>query len=118
MKVHFDFDYVPASQDDIHRRLMNWARWVRVRPHGWAVHPMFRQAQSNSRQWHPPEITTPVDTLDAVEVEKEISAMPHKYKTALRWNYVWRNSPVKIAKSLEVSKDALFDLVIDARNML
>ena len=118
VKTHIDFDYVPDNQLQIHAMLVNWARWVKVRPHGCAVHPMFRQAQSNARQWHPPEIQTPVNTIQADEVEKAISAMPHKHKTALRWAYVWRDSPVKVAKSLAVNKEMLFDLLIDGRNML
>ena len=118
MKVSIDFDYVPSNQHDADKRLVNWARWVTVRPHGWHAAPMFRQAQSNSRQWHPPEIKDPVNSLDALEVENAVSALPDKHKMALRWFYVYKGSPVKLARNLAVTLDALFDLIIDARSML
>ena len=118
MKVSIDFDYVPSNQAEIDKRLVNWERWVKVRPHGWHTAPMFRQAQSNSRQWHPPEIKDPVDSLDAVVIEKAVSALPDKHRIALRWFYVFKGSPVKLARSLGLTLDALFDLIIDARSML
>mgnify|MGYP003528372733 FL=1 len=118
MKVSIDFDYVPSNQHDADKRLVNWARWVTVRPHGWHTAPMFRQAQSNSRQWHPPEIKDPVNSLDALEVENAVSALPDKHKMALRWFYVYKGSPVAMARALAVSKQGLADLVEAGRTLL
>lgn len=118
MRETIDFDYVPDEQRPTHDRLLNWSRWVTVRPHGWAVAPMFKQAQSNSRQWHAPDAVIPVDTLDAVRVEKAVSAMPRKHRDALRWHYVHKHSPIKAAHSLAVSKSGLYELVVNARYML
>jgi DNA-directed RNA polymerase specialized sigma24 family protein len=115
---HIDFDYVPEYQKVIDSRLRNWQRWVSVRPGGWKVHPMFRQAQSNSRQWHQPEIKDEIDILDAQLVEKYVSELPNKQRTAIRWFYVFRNSPVKTAKTLAVNKYELQQLVIEARDGL
>ena len=118
MKVSIDFDYVPSNQAEIDKRLVNWERWVKVRPHGWHTAPMFRQAQSNSRQWHPPEIKDPVNSLDALEVENAVSALPDKHKMALRWFYVYKGSPVAMARALAVSKQGLADLVEAGRTLL
>ena len=118
MKVSIDFDYVPSNQAEIDKRLVNWERWVKVRPHGWHTAPMFRQAQSNSRQWHPPEIKDPVDSLDAVVIEKAVSALPDRHRMALRWFYVFKGSPVAMARALGVSKQGLADLVEAGRAML
>jgi flagellar L-ring protein precursor FlgH len=51
-----DYNHVAAHHEAIHARLVNWRRWVTVRPHGWATAPMFRMYQSKSRQWHAPDI--------------------------------------------------------------
>ena len=118
MKVSIDFDYVPSNQHDADKRLVNWARWVTVRPHGWHTAPMFRQAQSNSRQWHPPEIKDPVGSLDAVVIEKAVAALPDRHRMALRWFYVCKGSPVAMARALGVSKQGLADLVEAGRAML
>ena len=118
MKVSIDFDYVPSNQHDADKRLVNWARWVTVRPHGWHTAPMFRMYQSKARQWHAPVIQTPVDTLDAVLVEKAVAALPEKHRAAVRWSYVHCGNPVAMARTLGVSKQGLADLVEAGRAML
>lgn len=60
-----DMHSVPEHQRYIHERLVNWARWVEVRPH-YAISPMFKIMgyRSNSRQWHAPELPPrPADGL-------------------------------------------------------
>jgi hypothetical protein len=113
-----DFNHVQDRHQAIHARLENWRRWVTVRHHGWATAPMFRMYQSKARQWHAPVIQTPVDTLDAVLVEKAVAALPEKHRAAVRWWYVYRRDPVAMARSLGVSKQGLADLVEAGRTML
>lgn len=113
-----DYTHVPERHEAIHARLENWARWVRVRPHGWQVAPMFRLYQSKARQWEAPVIQNPVDTLDAVLVEKAVYALPDKHREAVRWWYVYRRDPVAMARNLGVSKQGLADLVDAGRTML
>lgn len=117
-EVCIDYSHVPERHAAIHARLENWARWVRVRPHGWQTAPMFRMYQSKARQWESPVIQNPVDTLDAVLVEKAVSALPEKHRAAVRWSYVHCGNPLAMARSLAVSKQGLADLVTDGRSML
>lgn len=113
-----DYNHVPDHHKAIHARLENWRRWVMVRPHGWQVAPMFRMYQSKARQWETPVIKNPVDTLDAVLVEKAVALLPEKHRDAVRWNYVHAGDPVKMARALRVSKQGLADLVDAGRTML
>ena len=113
-----DYNHVPERHTAIHARLENWRRWVIVRPNGWQVAPMFRLYQSKSRQWEAPVIQNPVDTLDAVLMEKAVSALPEKHRAAIRWSYVHAGNPVAMARRLGVSKQGLADLVDAGRTML
>ena len=113
-----DYNHVHERHAAIHARLENWRRWVRVRPNGWQVAPMFRLYQSKSRQWEAPVIQSSVDTLDAVLMEKAVSALPEKHRAAIRWSYVHAGNPVAMARALAVSKQGLADLVDAGRTML
>lgn len=114
-----DYNHIATHHEAIHARLVNWERWVRVRPHGWFTHPMFRMYQSKARQWEEsPRIGTPVDTLDAALMEKAVYALPEKHREAVRWWYVYRRDPAAMARSLGVSKQGLADLVEAGRTML
>ena len=113
-----DYNHVPERHTAIHARLENWRRWVIVRPNGWQVAPMFRLYQSKSRQWEAPVIQNPVDTLDAVLVEKAVAALPEKHRAAVRWSYVHCGNPLAMARTLAVSKQGLADLVDSGRTML
>lgn len=113
-----DFNHVHDHHRAIHERLENWRRWVTVRPHGWQTAPMFRMYQSKARQWEVPVIQAPVNMLDAVLVEKTVSALPDKARAALRWSYVHAGNPAGMARMLGVSKQGLADLVNSARSML
>ena len=113
-----DYNYIAAHHEAIHARLVNWERWVRVRPNGWFTHPMWRSALT-SRQWDvSPHIGTPVDTLDAALMEKAVYALPDKHREAVRWWYVYRRDPVAMARNLGVSKQGLQELVTEGRTML
>lgn len=117
-KETVDYCYVNPEHEAIHARLENWARWVRVRPNGWQTHPMFRMYQSKARQWEAPVIQNPVDTLDAVLVEKAVALLPVKHREAIRWSYVYGRDPVAMARTLGVSKQGLADLVDAGRTIL
>lgn len=113
-----DFHIVPDGQLAIHQALENWSRWVRVRPHGWQVSPMFRLYRSKTWQWHTPEIKAQTNVPEAVEMEKAVSLLPAKHRDAVRWHYVHCGSPAGIARHLGVSKQGLAELVVVARTML
>lgn len=113
-----DYNHVALEHEFIHARLENWARWVKVRPHGWQTAPMFRMFQSRARQWEAPVIRDPVNTLDAVVLEKAVSALPEKHRAAIRWSYVYAGNPMAMARTLAVGKQGLADLVDAGRTML
>lgn len=115
---YVDFFAVPDRHLAVHRRLEAWSRWVRVRPHGWQVTPMFRQYRSKSWQWQRPEIREEVNIPEAVEMEKAVSLLPEKHRDAIRWAYVWVGPPGVISRHLGVSKQGLMELVQTARTML
>jgi DNA-directed RNA polymerase specialized sigma24 family protein len=115
---HVDFFLVQDRHLGIHEALSNWARWVRVRPHGWQVAPMFRLYRSKAFQWHMPEIREPVNIPEAVEMEKQVSQLPEKQRAAVRWAYVACGHPAKMARELGVSKQGLLDLIDTGRTML
>ena len=114
-----DFSRIPTRQDAIHLRLERWARWVRVTPKPWALHPMWRHART-SRQWdehpHSPEAT---NTLEAHETERAVAFLPAAHRMALRWAYVYPFiSPWKMQRELAVSASTLERLLVDGRDML
>ena len=112
-----DFMEIEDKHELIHRKLENWARWVQVRSPSW-VSPMFRQAQSNSRQWHQPEIRETCDVLGAMEMEKAVYKLPEAQRAAIRWFYVYQGDPVRRARKLGVSLLGLKELTRDGRQML
>lgn len=113
-----DFFIVSEAHADIHNRLELWARWVKPRKAGWAVSPMFRHYRSHAWQWETPEVRAPINTLDAVEIEKAVAQLPEKHKHAIRWHYVFKTGPSAMARELGVSKEGLADLVRVGRTML
>ena len=118
MKVKtIDFHAVDPAHDAIHARLENWSRWVTVRGMHW-MGPIWKLGKSNGRQWDTPEHRPPVDTLDAVLIEKAVSTLPHKHRSAVRWAYVFKYSPSKATRELAVSMDGLGDLVRNGRTIL
>jgi len=113
-----DYNYVPERHQVIHERLENWARWLRPRLSGWHTHPMWRNSRT-SRQWEvSPDISAPVNALDALAIERTVAQMPVKHRDALRWYYVRQGSPVEMARQLGLSKQGLADLVDAGRTML
>lgn len=118
-KVHaVDFHYVQDGHQAIHARLEDWARWVRVKPSGWHTHPMFKQYRSHAWQWERPVYQTPINTLEAHEMEKAVAKLPEKNRDAVRWSYVYCNNPIQMARRLGVSREGLLELVVNGRTML
>lgn len=113
-----DFHLVADRHLAIHAELENWARWVRVRPHGWQMSPMFRQYRSKSWQWEAPTLRIAPDMPSAVAIEKAVSLLPEKERFAIRWSYVLAGNPAKVARHLGVSAQGLLDLVSAGRTML
>ena len=118
-KVHsVDFFHIRKEHRDIDETLCMWARWVRPRSSGWQTQPMFRQYRSHAWQWHTPEIHLPINTLDAHNTEKAVAALPEKQRDAIRWNYVFRNNAIQMARQLGVSNAGLLELINQGRTML
>ncbi len=114
-----DFSRIQPRHDLINLRLEEWARWVTVRPHAWAMQPMFRQYQSKARQWETPEPKVALNPLAAHEVEKAVAFLPEKHRTAVRWAYVFSWIPVnRVRQELGVTRDGLGDLLDASRDML
>lgn len=113
-----DFHLVADNHAALHLRLEQWARWVKVRPHGWQVAPMFRQYRSKAWQWERPVPKAAINTLEVVAMEKQVSRLPDKEREAIRWVYVFGGSPAAMARHLGVSKAGLMELVSAGRTML
>jgi DNA-directed RNA polymerase specialized sigma24 family protein len=113
-----DFFAVHDQHLRIHQQLEDWARWVKVRPHGWQVAPMFRQYRSKAWQWERPDLKATVNIPQAVEMEKAVSLLPEKHREAIRWVYVFSGSPVAMARRLAVTKEGLMELVHAGRTIL
>lgn len=113
-----DYNHVKPEHEAIHARLVNWERWVRVRPHGWATSPMFRLYQSKNRQWEAPVVLEPINSIDAMLIEKAVSFLPEKHRAAIRWWYVFSSDPARMARELALSKQSLSEFVHAARSML
>ena len=113
-----DYNHVQDRHQAIHARAGELAQ-VGDRSPAWLagcpdVPYVPEQVQAVAR----PVIQTPVDTLDAVLVEKAVYALPEKHREAVRWWYVYRRNPAAMARSLGVSKQGLADLVVAGRTML
>lgn len=115
MKV--DYHHVEDKHNDIHQRLLNWASWVTPRSPSW-ISPMFRMYRSKAWQWHTPEYRVTCDTLDALAVEKGVSRLPEPHRSAVRWAYVVRCSPMHACKALGLSHEGLYRVLRDGRQML
>ena len=113
-----DFHTVRAGHTAIHGRLLNWARWTRSHSASPSVQPMFR----GYRPYAYPEAQgggMPIDTLDAVGLQKLMHRLPEKHRLVIQWSYVFPFlSPFKVCRHLAVSKSGLAELVHDGRTML
>lgn len=111
-----DFNHVPANQADINDRLINWARWCHSGSGRGGVLPMFR----GYRPYIYPErdVSIPIDSKDAVEVQKTMAHLPERHRLAVQWCYVVRNNPMRMCNHLVVSRSGLMALITDGRTMV
>jgi DNA-directed RNA polymerase specialized sigma24 family protein len=111
-----DFFQVEAKHIKIHERLVNWARWAHS-PQWGRVQPMFRLYRPDEH-WEGQSPISSVDTLDAAKIQKAVSKLPEKHRSAIGWNYVKRNNPKRAAQELGVNVQGLAQLIADGRQML
>lgn len=121
-RSYVDYDHVPDGQEEMHARLVNWARWIKSGSRDWAYHPMWKpciakelEAQRLIREAAPLE---PVNVDEAIAVERAVAALPDRHRKAVRWCYVFKHNPLAACKSIAVSKDTLAGLIRDGRQML
>lgn len=114
--VYVDFHSVEPGHADIDARLRNWALWLfgssRARSH--AMWAWCKPAQ----HWEAVDLRGAVDPMDALVIEKAVCKLPPQHRGAVRWCYVYRGNPRRVAKSLSVTLDGLSALVHEARAML
>ena len=116
MREAVDFHLVPANQEAIHLRLLNWARAQRNST-GSDTAPMFRQYRS-SDQWATPSASMPVDQRDAAKINKGWQQLPGNHRAAIRWHYISPGSPTKACKGIGCTMADLARFVVDGRSML
>jgi hypothetical protein len=114
--VHVDFFDVPYGQTQIDERLVNWARWCKPQ-HTSYVLPMFR----HYKPYKYPESAgggVPIDSKDALVIQKTMHKLPERHRLALGWCYVIRSNPARAAHDMGTSKEGLKKLIEDARVMV
>jgi hypothetical protein len=111
-----DFFYVPERQQEIHKRLENWARSL-YSSGGSSASPMFRLYRSNEH-WDRVSTAIPVDTHDAAKIAKGLSMLPMPHRHALNWNYAEGGSPTWARKRIGCTVEGLMLLISDGRQML
>jgi len=116
--VFVDFHDISATHDQIHARLVNWARYVAVKRSPWSVHPMWRGYRT-SIQWDTEtRVRIDIDTLDGHAIEKAVGALPIQNRDALRWYYVKRCSVMEQRRAQGLTAEGLDKAVRDGRTML
>ncbi len=113
-----DFFIIRISHDVIHGRLINWSRWANPRGARTSTLPMFH----GYKPYLYPEVKgggIPIDTLDAVAVQKLMAHIPEKHRWVIQWTYQYPFISVpKVCRRLAVSREGLAELLHDARSML
>ena len=117
-RVYVDFHAVEPSQQQVHARLENWAKWCRGRGSGGGTSPMFRLYRTPQHWRQTAEVGAQVDAVDAQAVQKAMGDLPVRHRLALSWCYVVRNNPAKAAAQLRESLPGLALLIRDGRQML
>lgn len=112
----YTIDYVAPQHQDLHRRLINWARYVTPSRAPSLRNAIYRKAKSNWRQWHEVEYKAPVDELDGDLIERIIAGMPIPEREALRWYYVRTHEHTKkVRHKLKVGEAGLAAVLQYAR---
>jgi hypothetical protein len=113
-----DFFVVRPEHREIHDRLCNWARWSQSGKRGGAVLSMFAGYRPDG-YYELQGGGIPVDSLDAVSLQKGMVVLPEKNRWAVQWSYAHPYIRVeKVCRVLAVNRSTLGDLVHGARTML
>ena len=113
-----DFHVVEQNQREIDRRLLNWGKWCNGTGAP-STSPMFRLCPP------PPRVrgdlnmhASHVDTADAAQIAKAVSALPDSHRAAVNWAYVKPVSPRRACQTIGTSMVGLQLLLRDGRQML
>lgn len=120
-----DFHYIRPEHAEVHRLLIEWARWVRPGRGGAGTHPMFKGYVPYLYPETPEAGNSiPINTLRAQETERAVAALPleqevRKRSIALRWCYVFQGLPVhRLRRALGWNERELVEMLHDSRDML
>lgn len=114
---------------DVHELLLNWSRWVRLRPHQghcFSIEHRYKLRRVDDTvygwgSWNttPPSSPLPaVDSLSALEVERVMRFLPRKHRLALKLEYVFR-MPWKMAcKRLSLPYNLWWEHLSQAQQMV
>lgn len=117
MKKYVDFNIIDPQHEKVHERLMNWARWVKVRPElGWKMAPFWRLVKWGNRGEEVVKVS--YDLQDAEATEKAVRDLPEPNRTAIRWWYVKASNPKEAARTMGLSLSGLSEVVSQTRGLL
>lgn len=111
-----DFYVIEPKQEEIHKRLENWAAWCKGGVGGSSALPMFRLYRPDN--FERGTYVDQVDGTDAQRIAKGLVHLPTKHRVALNWFYVKPVSPLKTCKALGLSMEGLNEHVREGRQML
>jgi hypothetical protein len=111
-----DFFYVAPHQQDMHKRLENWALDCFNGGGGGSASPMFRLYRPDN--YERGELRALADHSDAVKIAKGIAMLPLPHRNALHWNYIQGGTPTKARKKIGCTLEGLMLLISDGRQML
>lgn len=110
-----DFFYVAPHQQEMHKRLENWAHSC-YSGEGGSTTPMFRLYRADNYERESSGVS--IDHHDAHKIAKGVSMLPIMHRQALNWDYLIEGSPMKIRRQLGVTMEVLGNLIVDGRQML
>lgn len=112
-----DFFLVRPAHEQIHCRLLNWARWARGGRGGNSTLPMFQNYRDG---YHVPTGGgIPIDSLDATKIQKLFVGIPESNRWALHWTYLYPAIRVeKVCRVLCMTREALVESVHVGRSMV
>ena len=80
---------------------------------------VFAQYRSHAWQWETPEVFAPDTPADHWEIERAVSLLPERHRTAIRWAYAWPWVPVRaVRQHLGLTRPDLQWMLVDGRDML
>lgn len=80
---------------------------------------MFAQYRSHAWQWETPEVQATGTPGENLVIEKLVSALPDKHRTAIRWAYAFPFVPVSVVlRHLGLTRADLLHMLDDSRDML